>query len=754
MPVHGSQDSGSDFSRENVIRLFEHLTQSEFEVVRLKAVQSLQKLDAVESAQFILKSLDDEDEDVRIDSAVTLGQFCFAAAIDKLMEHLKFDAGGEVKVACVNALAQLEARVAIPVLRNLINDRGKEINWDEDEFLHDGWDSWLDVQIAAINALARMKDEEAIEPICQAMEDPQGQDLDSVATDALASIGRASIKHLANLSNSKSRHRRYCVVRALTRINSSEIRELLDKATKDQDATIRVLAFGALLETDIDHSLIERALMDSSEDVRLTALKFVNFDGGELITKILDDPSTKVNLAFLNKIDGTVICDDRDDIIHKTLELLYRSEDIEVSSSSFGLIAARSTHLVEDRLKDLFSGKSESLETLERRQWSVVDKLAVSSHPMALYWLQLACKSEFRAVKLKALAVLGEKMNNARTDSKTGTKIREFIVSKIKELSAGSRNEQLKLVENSKVEWNTVATKSSKEEQLAELETPNSSLDEILKGDLAEKQIVMAESEMLDEKIQLSDRESVLLAKSKRKFVYKNANYSMDGYDSRIDTCKLAIKLLADNNEAQQNLLELSNVENEELKISVFAALRANLHKFGKSINSKDLDDVIKKGLFSDSSEMKSQMIQLIRYSDHRKELTKELLQMDPNEEPSLIRVKILELKCLLDGHAVFAMDFIQDQSLQVRRQSMKLIAKYSPELVNDHLLNFLLENPDLSISEFLDENYERNKQLGSNLILCLKNRDYKSVWPTIMAAIVAILSQEPDLKDTKAQPR
>lgn len=112
-----------------------------------------------------------------------MGQLGGAGAVAALLDSLRLDPCGDAKRQSVLALEQLGAEQAVPLLRDLVRGRGDEVVWDEMAIL-DGWDDWLDVQVAAIRAVASFRAQEAVPDILAAPLDEEAQDLSDVATRA------------------------------------------------------------------------------------------------------------------------------------------------------------------------------------------------------------------------------------------------------------------------------------------------------------------------------------------------------------------------------------------------------------------------------------------------------------------------------------------------------------------------------------------------------------------------------------------
>ncbi|MEP3276031.1 MAG: HEAT repeat domain-containing protein [Stappiaceae bacterium] len=726
--------------------LFGTLAKSDHDVVRLKAVQALRDVGAPDSIFVLIEALHDDDEDVRIDAAEALGRLGRTEAIVPLLENLTHDPCGEVKLACVFALSALDASEALPILRTLVTGRGEEIAWDGDEMYQDEWDVWLDIQIASIRALGRLKDAGAIEPIVQAVYDPEGQELDTVAAEALGSIGTPALLTLGQFASSTSRRRRYHAVRAITTLAGEPAENLLVKATEDDDPAIRTLAFETLLDRNGDVALFETALSDTCEDVRIAALSRLKLDDGVLMDRALRDSSPRVQLALINRFDRASSCSDPEEISFKVLDFLTRSDESEVSASAFGALAARAPDLVSDRLADLFSGDKAEDDDTERRQWAVVDSLAQSRDPFAIKWLQSACHAPFRAVRLKALAALGRMITDQSLSAGPLAQARELVLSIALTSPVIAEAEVSQEEPEEQTEDDRLAIKDAGldigDEVPEESQGPTSSLGAILgQESIAQDLVEEAKSdEIADE---LTNREQALLSRARRNLSRRKV--SLDGDTAGLDhEMRLtAIQLLGEQPGMQNILVDIASDDQVDLASTALHALCENVRLHKMAIESEQLDTLLTRVLASTSHTVR---LQAVRLAAHIPDANKKLEKMVRNalrDGEASIRAEALRTLCALQGRSDKISELIGDPSPLVRHQAMRLLAKWDPEKAEAFLLDFLLENPEQSIKPYLADNTNVTVRVRKRLTGCLMDEDMKSAWPVIMPALAGVMQLE-----------
>lgn len=169
------------------------------DVHRCAAARALGQIGDAGVAGELIRALLDEDPDVRTDAALALGALGAPSCADALMESLIGDPETDVKKAALAALIEFRHAPVVPLLRKLAVSRTDEIDWDEDEFYSEGWDSWIDLQLMAIHGLAKFGVTEAVLDVLDAMADEMGQDVSEAGVAALATMGQDGAEALAGL---------------------------------------------------------------------------------------------------------------------------------------------------------------------------------------------------------------------------------------------------------------------------------------------------------------------------------------------------------------------------------------------------------------------------------------------------------------------------------------------------------------------------------------------------------------------------
>ncbi len=285
--------------REATVEALCRLLGDEDELRRCWAAQALGRIGDTRAARALVAALEDPDEDVRSDAAEALAALAVPEAGEILLRSLVEDPCGAVKLAAIDGIARIDHRPAVPLLRALVRSRDAGIVWDEEGFLAEGWDDWLDVQARAVDALARMRVEEAAEDILAAMRDEEGQDLSEPGTRALAALGAPGLAALAELAGDPDPRRRRRAMRAVAGSDHRDARELLLRGLRDRDAEVRSVALTALAERDPQEPALAALFRDPVARIRAEAVRRCGRFHGEHLDALLDDRDGEVQGAAL-----------------------------------------------------------------------------------------------------------------------------------------------------------------------------------------------------------------------------------------------------------------------------------------------------------------------------------------------------------------------------------------------------------------------------------------------------------------------
>ena len=730
------------FSQSDAIELLKKFAKSEFEIVRLKSIQVLRKINAINCKSIYLDALKDSDEDVRIDTVEALGQIGDQTAIEHLLESLTYDPCAEVKLACVNSLTLLKANVAIPLFRSLVLSKNPDITWDSEESYQDVWDSWLDIQIATIKALGQMQDEMAIELIAKAITDPEGQDLDSVAFDALGAIGEKSLPTLAKFAKSPIRRRKYYALRAISNLDSPASYNLLETALNDEDDSIRVLALQALLRDEANPELIERGLTDKSDEVRQIAYSYTDINQSDIIEHILKDPSTKVQIAFIERLDLSVEIISKNDVKFKILKLLTDSDSVEVSAVALAKLSAFAPKLVKKEIDNFISTGATDLDNSERYLWAITSEVKQSNHPLCLQWILELCESSITSVRLKALAELGIMRRNPEMDSKFQKDSMDLIA----KLARQKTSDEIEIKEQNNIADNNVNQLRSIGLKVDDNINPDSSPTSSISAILSQNQVVPhkslnTEQESRNEQTELD--EYSVQAENELHFEYNSKQPEASENSTEFETRKLAVQLLGENQDSQELLMEI--IEEGRLEIAKYAlfALYENIKNFGISTSIDRISQMLQFYIALGKRDTLIQVLKIIPHLTKVDESLKDFLQESLSNNDPLVRGLSLKINCAIDHNSITLQPYLQDPSPLVRQQCINLMLQYSPDTAHECIIDFLLENPDQSIDTCLKDNKLNHKIIGARVAEYLSNQQFKAKIPILLDILGSLYQQE-----------
>lgn len=268
----------------------------ENEVVRSAAVRAL----GVQSGSpdirgALLGLLRDEDPDVRSDAIEALMPLAQPEDADAILASLTGDPVREVKLAAISILARLNDRGSVDLLRAFVLDKCEDrVAWEDD--LGD-WDDWLDVQIAAIDALGAMEAEDAIEDMLAAQDDEMGQTLDVPVFRALSKMGREGVVWLLATIQTAPGLSRKRAAEAVALTNPDVLTDFRDELVSSDDPSLRILVLPLLSENDADAATLTQD--DPSDVVRIAGLRNFAECRPEWVLNALLDESENVRAEAL-----------------------------------------------------------------------------------------------------------------------------------------------------------------------------------------------------------------------------------------------------------------------------------------------------------------------------------------------------------------------------------------------------------------------------------------------------------------------
>ena len=366
------------------------------EPIRCAAARALGTLGDENAAPALVQALVDPDPDVRVDAMTALVRCARREDAPAIRRSLEGDPVGEVKTAAVRTLGRLKDEAAAALLRALARDRCEsEVAWEEGS-----WDDWLDVQVAAIQALGDMGAESAVDDLIRARADEGGQDLDHVVFAALAKLpGRGVAALLDFLKDGDAQVRRRALA-ALPHAGRNRLAPLRDRLVHDPSPGVRRIAVDCLDAGDA--ALANLALKDTDASVRAAALLRVAASRPDVGRAALAAPEPEVRAAALEAPGAHAALAGEPGLAAK-LQTWLRDPDARLAAASAAALpkvmgaaavsVLRETAAAEERPTEVRLAALESLGT--------VDSMAVV--PV----LRAAAADTVRQVRLAALAAAG-----------------------------------------------------------------------------------------------------------------------------------------------------------------------------------------------------------------------------------------------------------------------------------------------------------------------------------------------------------
>jgi HEAT repeat protein len=328
---------------------------------RALAAQALSRIGGEEAIDALIKSLLDEDEDVRTDAATGLAGLGDPKANEQLLENLVGDPCPEVKMAAISALSQSGNDDVKPWLLKILAGRDEEIAWDEDEFYASGWDDWADMQVKAMNALADLGVEEAVPGIVAAINDDDGLDIIDTAMKALARIGPSGITALAGyLDNSDERRRRRAAA-SLAKCEGPEAMKAISRALQDSSSEVRLAVARGLAEKNPADERLPILLLDKEAHVRAEGVGLCGAYNEDRMDLLLDDKDPGVQQAVLELLSGHPELTNIPTLGERVRELLH-SPSVPVAASAALALTVVSSEKAVSELAELLAQENIAAE--------------------------------------------------------------------------------------------------------------------------------------------------------------------------------------------------------------------------------------------------------------------------------------------------------------------------------------------------------------------------------------------------------
>ncbi len=398
--------------RETVDTLCQ-LVQTGDEADRCYAARTLGLLRDSASIETLIERLRDEDLDVAIDAAEALGNIGSPEAMPALIESLEKDPSGEVCTMVAIALGKIGNTDAIDPLLKICLERPEDMEWNDD------WDTWWDVQKAAVHALGKLQAEKAIDHLAALIDDETQQDMEPDILNNLiriSSTGEARVIERLQSQESASIHRRRAA-HALARSSSSVATKALGRALTDPAADVRAEAALSLsAQNAISYlSALTLLLRDPDNEVRQAALKAVtqlaqNSDNApdieEAFQEMLTDPDPEVRAILYSMLLPVVSDNPLSEENYQAVLNHISDASAEAAAAACALLGAnRNTSAITQLLEIVDNNNSHPM--VRKEAATAIGSLG-EINAQVLNALEKAITDAQQAVRLAALEALME----------------------------------------------------------------------------------------------------------------------------------------------------------------------------------------------------------------------------------------------------------------------------------------------------------------------------------------------------------
>ena len=396
----------------DVVDVLAALLRDGVDVHRCGAARALGEIKSDQATEVLLEALLDEDEDVRTDAAEALAVIGDQRASKQLLKNLIGDPCSDVKMAALNALTKMKVAEVIPWLKRLLSWHDAEIIWDEDEFYEGGWDSWVDLQIAAIKALAEFGVEDAVPEIVTAINDEDAQDLSEFAFSAFARMGAAGAGALVDyLGDKDSRHRRRAAV-VLAGIDHDAARKAVLHGLKDPSKDVRLAIAGALNTNSFNDQICEILLADQEPELRAIAILHVDDINVEQLISWLEDPAGEVQIAVFKRLMAMPNIKVDADLVSK-LQAKIAEDNPAAAAIALEAYTTLFGETASDTLLEILADQDQP----EAVRLSALHGLKMIANEEAVQAIGQTLTSKDRQIRFDAIAALGEiAKSNASAD--------------------------------------------------------------------------------------------------------------------------------------------------------------------------------------------------------------------------------------------------------------------------------------------------------------------------------------------------
>lgn len=540
------------------------------DVHRCAAARVLGQIGTPEAVATLVKSLLDEDPDVRSDAAEALGVIGDVSSAEALMENLINDPDSDVKKAALTALIGMKHKPVIPWLRKLTISRSEDVQWDEDEFYTDEWDSWLDLQLMSIRGISELGVEEAAMDIFTAMADEMGQDVSQSGIKTLATLGEhgaLALEQLLNVGDARLRRR---VAEGVAAANNPHADRLIENMLADVSPRVRQLT---MLSLDADDTRLTAMFDDEDSKIRATAINFVGHKFSEKMRDFVVDLDPKIRAETFKIIAANPELFKEDEKLAESVQKAIAGEPEAAKQAALAWIALAGP----DGIKGLNHTVGNKSIPLDFRV-GVIEAMRIAGDQSVPYLLAAAGDDE-RQLRLATLTALVDfAADNPVWPNEAG-----------EGLLAALHGELVLPPEEEEIEEEVEAAfdPGAKEEEI-EIDAsmplvpdtePTSTLDAILSGGSK-----VAEDETTKtEEVVLSEQEERLMDLSKQRRMSKRKMSLESTVAPHLDVRRFAARLLGGvvNSEVTNELIAALDTDDSEMRDALLFSLAEHGEKIG-----------------------------------------------------------------------------------------------------------------------------------------------------------------------------
>jgi len=561
-------------AQESLVRIL----QEGIDVHRCAAARALGAISGPESVEVLSQALMDEDPDVRVDAANALSQIGDPAAAEVLMKNLIGDPDSGVKRAALSALVDFRYEPVLPLLRKLAISRTNEIAWDEDEFYSEGWDSWVDLQLAAIKGLAAFGSQEAVLDILEAMSDEMGQDVSEAGVIAMAALGEGGAEALDGLYPLSDLVLRRRIANAVLASDNPHVAPLIGRFMEDEHARLREIVATGLAPDD---ARLETLFEDADATVRAAVVRHAGAHFPERVTALIPDPDAKVRAEVFRVIAADPGAYPGEDLA-TTVQQAIAGDPEAAREAALALVALRG----KKAIKGLTHTMTNAEIPLEFRLGAI--EAMKSAGPISVPYLLRAAGDDARQMRLASLGALVDFAANdpiwpnAAGEGLLAALRGELVVAPVETPEEREARELAEAEEEARVEAEARAefdAAAEEEEQEVDASFPlaatplapeGSTLDKIMTGG-SNAPIEVKESEP----VEMTEKDLQFLELSKQRKMSKRKMSLESTVAPHLDVRRFAATLLGGvpNSEVTSDLIAVLAAEDTELHTEALASL-------------------------------------------------------------------------------------------------------------------------------------------------------------------------------------